>query len=366
MRICIITMHGVWNYGSVLQSLASQKFFSDLGLSVEFINYKRDDYKSIPGFLKSLRKRNTLLSYIVKAIIIYPTLLRWRTVFGGFCRRYIKVSSRLYLCKDDFKDSPIEADIYCTGSDQVWNSKHNDGISPMFFLDFAPKGKKRISFSASFGKDELEEWEKSQTADFLRQYDFITVREKSGVDICHNLGLQNVRQILDPTLLQPKEFWKGLMGRRKIEGKYLLVYQLHKETGMDEYLKEVARRLRLTVVRVCYRYDEITKYGKSLLIPSVEDLLSAIYYSSLVVTDSFHITAFSTNFNKDFISIIPEQQFGGRISSLLELTGLKARAIHRFDDFSPLENRIEWDSVNKIYCSRREDTIKLFKEILSN
>jgi hypothetical protein len=32
-----------------------------------------------------------------------------------------------------------EADIYCTGSDQTWNSKWNRGVDESFFLSFAPE-----------------------------------------------------------------------------------------------------------------------------------------------------------------------------------------------------------------------------------
>lgn len=87
MKIAIITMHGVWNYGSVLQSLATNKFFSDLGCEVEFINYKRDDYKSIAGFMKDLRKRNSLIVFAIKAIIILPTLIRWKKYLEGSVKK---------------------------------------------------------------------------------------------------------------------------------------------------------------------------------------------------------------------------------------------------------------------------------------
>ena len=117
---------------------------------------------------------------------------------------------------------------------------------------------------------------------------------------------------------------------------------------------------------MCYRYDEIRKQGYSLLIPTIDKLLSAIYYASLVVTDSFHVTAFSTNFQKDFISVIPTQQFGGRIYDLLTLTGLKARAIWQFDDFPPLDNIIDWQYVERVYDMERKTTTRFFEKMLKD
>ena len=237
---------------------------------------------------------------------------------------------------------------------------------PHFFLDFVPEGKKRISFSSSFGKELLEDWEIDEVRQLLNRYDYITCRESSGVNICHSLGLKQVHRILDPTLLLSSKYWKKFVRNRPVKQKYLLVYQLHKEEGMDDYLKEIAHRCQLKIVRVCYRYDEIRKQGYSLLIPTIDKLLSAIYYASLVVTDSFHVTAFSTNFQKDFISVIPTQQFGGRIYDLLTLTGLKARAICQFDDFSPLDNIIDWQYVERVYDMERKTTTRFFEKMLKD
>ncbi len=331
---------------------------------MEFVNYRRDDYKSIWGFLKDLRKRNSLPLFLVKAFVIIPSLIRWKKVFGGFIRDNVHVSVNSYGNLNDFKKHPVLSDIYCTGSDQVWNSTLNQGILPEFFLEYAPTDKPRIAFSASFGKESLEEWEREKTKELLSKYKYITVRESSGVEICKRLGVENVRHILDPTLLQTKDFWLKFVGKKPFKEDYLLVYQLHKEPGMDTYLRELAERLNLKIVRVCYRYDEIRKLGESLLIPTVEGLLTAIYHSSWVVTDSFHVTAFSTNMNKKFISIVPNHQFGGRISSLLQLTGLNSLALHDFNDFSQLDYEVNWDNVNKVYEEERRKTSDFFYELL--
>ena len=41
MKIDLITLHAVKNYGSVLQTLATQKIFESYGYEVEVINYIR-------------------------------------------------------------------------------------------------------------------------------------------------------------------------------------------------------------------------------------------------------------------------------------------------------------------------------------
>lgn len=40
-KVTVITLQNVRNYGSVLQAVATQKVFEDLGCQVDFINYVR-------------------------------------------------------------------------------------------------------------------------------------------------------------------------------------------------------------------------------------------------------------------------------------------------------------------------------------
>ena len=42
MKVAIITLHAINNYGSVLQALATERIFIDLGLDVETIDYVRE------------------------------------------------------------------------------------------------------------------------------------------------------------------------------------------------------------------------------------------------------------------------------------------------------------------------------------
>lgn len=364
-RICVITLWGVKNYGSVLQSLATQHFFEQMGCDVEFLNYQRDDYRTIWGTLHHVCKKDGWLKKIPKGLIYLPTILRWFQMFGSFRKRNLNISTLPLVTDNDFKDCVPFYDIYCTGSDQVWNSKLNGGLLPHFFLDFAPDYKTLIAFSASFGKEKLDDWEKDETRRLLERYDYITCREESGAQICRGLGLENVCSVLDPTLLVDRSFWDGYIGKRACKEPYLLVYQLHKEPDMAEYVAEAARRRHLRVVRVCYRYDEMVKSGYPLLIPSVENLLGAIRHADMVITDSFHVTAFSTNFHRSLISMIPAHQFGGRLKGLLDLVGLSKMAISDFSDFSPLDFRPDWDAVDAIYAKEREKARQLFAGIVN-
>lgn len=353
-HISVITLIDVRNYGSVLQALATQEVFKRLGCKVDFINFVREDHVSFKRVIDRWCKRFNPLKKMAYAIALAPSLLRQGQVFKKFLRSRIHLQKRPYTTPEDFKHFPIDADIYCTGSDQTWNSGWNKGIIGALFLDFVPDSVKKISYSASFGKEKLDDWEKEETMRLLGRYAAISVREASGVHICNDLGIHGAIQVLDPTLQVDRDFWLRHMGKRIIKEPYVLIYQLNSNPDFDRYAKEFARQKGLKLVRFCWRYDQIAKAGIPIVIPPVEDFVSAIYYADYVITDSFHATAFSINMNTDFISIYPHE-YGGRIDSILRLTHLERRHLKSYDDFSLVnEKPIDFCEARKILEKERE------------
>lgn len=353
-HISIITLHNVRNYGSALQTLATQEVFERLGCRVDFINFIRDEQVSIIKRIKRWCENYSLLKKLICGPLLIPSFIKQDQIFKDFLKRRIHLQEKIYTTPEDFKDFPINADIYCTGSDQTWNSGWNNGIIGAMFLDFVPDSVKKIAYAASFGKPKLEEWEKDKTRQLLKRYDAISVRESNGVDICNGLGINGVVHLLDPTLQVEQGFWLKYAGERRIKEPYLLVYQLDATSDFDKFAKEYAKRKGLKLVRFCYRYFQMTRPGKPLVFPKIEDFASAIYYADTVVTDSFHATAFSINMNTDFISIYP-QEYSTRIDSLLRLTHLEQRHLRSYDDFSLVDApKIDFTEVNHILEKERE------------
>ena len=332
-KITVITLQNIRNYGSALQALATQKIFEQLGLEVDFINYLRENACSNKNKIITWCQGMSPLKKIFYACALYPSFLLMDKRFKKFLRTYLNIQKQSYSTENDFKKFPITSDIYCTGSDQTWNSGWNGGVLPPLFLSFVPNNIPKIAYSACFGKSKLDEWEKEETKQLLKRYQAISVRENSGVDIINDLGISGAVHVLDPTLQLNRDFWKQYAGKRKIKVPYLLIYQLNTNPQFDKYAKEFAKRKGLKLVRFCTRIDQCIKCGKSLIVPEVLDFVSLIYYADLVITDSFHATAFSINVNTQFISIYPAN-FGSRLESILKLTKLEDRHLSSYTDFS--------------------------------
>ena len=126
---------------------------------------------------------------------------------------------------------------------------------------------------------------------------------------------------------------------------------------MDKYVKKLAKSEKMKVVRTSNMIYQIVKYGKFINCPTVEEFLSLFLYADYIVADSFHATAFSINFNKKFLSVLPKK-FSTRIQSILELTNLQDRVLTDYDDLTSIERDINWRDVNKIISRNREESIK--------
>ena len=363
-KVTVITLQNVRNYGSALQALATQEIFRSLGCQVDFINYVRKDIVSPVTRIKKWCKGMNLAKKLIYGCILYPSFVRQNKVFTKFLNQYLNIVPTQYTSDEDFKNFPITSDIYCTGSDQTWNSAWNDGILPPLFLNFVPDNVRKIAYAASFGKSKLDTWEINETRKLLSRYHAISVRESSGMDIIKGLGLPDVTHVLDPTLQVNRSFWRQYVGKRKIRHPYVLVYQLNTNKEFDKYAKEFAHRKGLRLVRFCTRIDQAVKCGKAWVIPHALDFVSAIYYADYVITDSFHATAFSINLNVTPICIYPNE-FGGRIASILKLTGLESRHLTSYFDFSYVDApKIDFTSVNAILDKEREKGWEFLKQAI--
>lgn len=372
--ICIITLHTVPNYGSCLQSYATQQVFESLGWNARLVNYCRKVnqplYRLNAAFEKGRAQRLGLVWHLLPGTMKRCAskgyeLLRKRNEapFLRFRNDYLNETA-LYLDEKQITACPPIADAYCTGSDQVWNSIWNEGFEAPLYLTWAPAGKPRIAFAASIGREELDEWEKPLMVDALKKYKAISMREISGVKLLKGLGLENVELVLDPTLMLLKRDWEKIATYPSVpKDGYILSYQLNQSDDFINYTQWLGQRYGLPVVKVCYRQEHCQAGAINLVAPEVTDFLGVFLKASYVVTDSFHATAFSLNLKKPFVSIAPNR-FSTRIKSILELTGTEERLLSEFSDLELMNRSIDFDLVANRLDEAREGTIGFLRQAL--
>ena len=356
-KIDVITLHRIVNYGSVLQAYATQAILTQKGYEVEFIDYY-PERMHILGMLKRIRNKSDLLRKNILArtaarIIMLPSYIQRFGVFKKFLKKYLKMTPKTYQTEEELEEYVPKADIYCTGSDQVWNTGWNEKIDYPFFLKFAPKNKKCIAIAASFGKSELEDWEKEETKELLSKYSALSMRELSGVKIAKDLGFEDAINILDPTLLLNREEWSQLASDKYSNHDYVFVYNLNRNKKIDAYVQKLAKEKKLKIYYVSYCLHEFYKKGKMKCNVKVEDFLALIKNAKYVVTDSFHATAFSINFNTQFMIVFPDK-YSTRVKSILEITKLESRIVKDPNDISLSDEIIDFNEANAILREQRK------------
>lgn len=366
-KVGIITLHRVVNYGSVLQAFALQEKIKNLGYDVEMIDYYPERLTMI-GMLKRIKNKNakfehSLLLRTIARIIIFPSyVLRFHTFFS-FLKKHIILTPKVYKTKEELEKYDFDYDIYCTGSDQVWNCGWNEKFDYPYYLSFAPDDKKKIAYAASFGKSKLDTDEIAETKKYLSRYDSISLRETSGVDIVSKLGIKESVNVVDPTLLLNGEEWRKISSNKYSNDDYILVYNLNRNKKIDMYAKNLSKKSGLKVRFLSYQLHEFYKKGKIMCNPKVEDFLALIDNAKYVITDSFHATAFSINFNTPFVIVYPGK-YSTRLQSILKITGLENRVAQDENDMSAINNEIDFSKINSIIDEERKKSIKWLKDSL--
>ena len=355
MKVAIITFHRAYNYGSPLQAYASQKVFEKRGHVVKIIDYITPRGTKLKVYwAKGSNYRAGIISRIIYRLAKIGSIILREQTLGRFVRSRLNLTKK-YITPGDLEKDPPKADIYVTGSDQVWNSYYNQGIDRSYYLDFLPENARRISFVSSFGKTELDPDETGKVRQLLSRYEKLSVREDSAVKIITDLGLEAPVHLIDPTLMLRKEEWLEMASPRLVREPYLiLMFYDHESDYAIKYARKIADEKGLKLVKLSGEMTKPPMVDQLFTHRTPSDFISLFYHADFIVTNSFHGLAFSLNLEKQFIAI-PRVQFNTRIESLLRLVGLSDRFVTNEEqalnesrktiDYGPVNERMERERI---------------------
>lgn len=362
MNIKVITRHAPSNYGSLLQSIATQTILERLGHNCDIIDYQPKIDRGIRKTISIANKQGynkNILKKIAYVGLRYPEDKIALLKFDRMRKMLLHLTQRCVTHQDLQK---IDADLFMTGSDQVWGLMLDGKYDSAYFLSFV-KDKPKVAYSASFGRTDFTRETLNEYKKLLSSYAMIAVREDTAIDTLKKIGIPCAGHVLDPTLLLDDQNWSRLI-KNKIKGEYVLIYQLHKNSKMDHYAKKFAENVGLQLVRISPTLHQISRGGKFVFLPDVNDFLSYIKNCTYFITDSFHGTAFALIFNKQFIEILPNNKTDSRNQSILRLTQLQDRILSDYQDFSFSEKKIDYTKVNIILNRERKKSIEILNDIL--
>lgn len=331
MKIYTITCHDVYNAGASLQAYALMTYLESLGHDVEIIDYK-PDYLSGHYKFFSVANPKYNKNFILKFAYLtlkFPSRLKnycgkRKRLFDSFKRDWLHCTPKRYISNDDLKQNLPVADIYIAGSDQIWNTVFPNGKDPAFYLDFAPAKSIKASYAASFATNRIEDNLSQMIRNWLSKLDYISVRESTGISILHELGIDICEQVLDPVFLIEKKYWSNLtksLSQGTKKKPYILVYDFDNSERIADFVKIIAEKNNYDVISVLpnsYFKNVFNKTGPI-------SFLSLIENANVVVSNSFHATAFSLIFEKEFWVFNRSEGINTRMKDLITLLNLEDR-----------------------------------------
>lgn len=341
-QIGIIThYYGSKNYGGVLQSYALCQFLKNQGFDAEQIQFDKDKGESIKRRLGKAYRYTLSIPRRIKYRRLYKEIRGREVKFAAFRDGAICHSKEVFT-QDSLNRLAKEYQLYITGSDQVW---HPNAVCDAYLLDFGIEGIKKMSYAASIAKDTLSAEESGRYKKAFKDYAAISVREKSAVELLRPITPVEIQWVVDPVFLLRREEWKSLVGSKCDSERYALCYFLGNDSTERKIAKEYAKCKNLKLKVMPFLNGEISEddldYGDERIInASPNEFVQLIQNAEIVFTDSFHATAFSLLFERQFY--VFERSFqssmGSRIESLTELFSVQ-------DHYCNIPNRTTFDYI---------------------
>lgn len=336
MNFNILTFHRAYNYGAVLQAFALQEFISNMGYSCGVYDYIAPSENRLVGIkgkiLQAVQQLNKKDCAIREA--------KYREF----------AETALHLNKEE------NSDIYVSGSDQVFNPC--GAFDSHYFLQFAPEEALRISYAASMGEGTIPENRVDTLGKYVSGFDMISVREAYDKERLSPLCNQEIHIHVDPSMLHDKTFWRQHM--EPVEGvpeKYILVYVLHRPKNINKLLKWLKKETGAKILVVDGQgvvqgvMTHLVKHDKALHRVGPREFLWLMDHAQCVVTSSFHGTAFSLLFEKEFYSLVNMVR-PSRIKNILAKVGLQP--VSEETETFRRQGAVNWAEVEHILQEERQ------------
>lgn len=298
-KIGIITIVKVNNYGAELQAFALQKKLELMGYHAEVIDYlyyknwRFKDTKESQPFIPMSRKEK--LTYWIKYRFINFLIDRILPILNSAVRNrnnrfesFHKINtkfSKTFFSYQELYHAKLDYDIFMVGSDQVWNPAASSTIEP-YFLTFAPKDAKKISYASSFGVSQIEDQLKEKYKTLLNNINTISVREDSGIKLVKQLTGKDATQVADPTLLLSKQEWTNYMKLYpNMPPRYILIYQLSDSDAIVNLACRISSERNIPIFRICKRAFNVRKDRgiNNILDAGPSEFLSLFYNAEYIM-----------------------------------------------------------------------------------
>lgn len=342
MKVGILTMHRVLNYGSFMQGYALKRTIESLGHEVEFRDFKPGVARHLgnkvvkPGAFNKVAKIPGKLANLGNTLKKRKFRQQMDECFRLNCWPSLGVTAQL--------NHSLQADAMIIGSDEVFNytQNHAFGYVPCLFghgID-API---IASYAASAGyanwQDVVADDMMEELASGLRKMQHTAVRDENTRLLVQQCTGRSPTLVVDPTLIY--DFSADIAKNAVLKPGYLLVYAYEGRMETEEEVEEIrafARRENLRIVSPGFYHD----WCDENIVVTPFELLRVFADASYVVTDTFHGSIFAMLMGRKLATLIRDKsQWGSnsnKVRYLLEQFGMASRILGDIRDMSRVFN----------------------------
>lgn len=375
-KIGILTFQKSLNYGSALQAFALVRKLRELGYDAEVIDYKQNNYDYQYKLLKAPFSVKDI-KYDLIHIAFLRTLVRRAKAFPDFCQKYLYLGREKLKYGDDLECLSEQYDTIICGSDQIWNPNAMD-FDINYFLP-GVRDISKVSYAVSINGGSLASTSMAeQLKKNLLAFHALSVREESGRKNLNDflMGEREVSVVLDPTLLHNKEVYDAVSAPRLVEEPYIFFYSINFKPDAILAAENLSKRTGLPVYTLFagrgnkYLLKTAKKFHVWKKSVGPESFISLLKYSDYVVTNSFHGTAFSLIYEKNFYSVgcadlNGQLKYDERICDGLAQFGLLDRVVTKEQMKSvSLDAQIDYQNVGKIREELIQESVNYLKDAL--
>lgn len=390
MNVGIINFHFSINFGAVLQCLALTEYIKKLGHSPLVIDYEpeyiRQQQSPFPSpfyygkwaFIeykdaKTWTKIKHIVIRFIHAIVDYRYFyikIKRRRIWRSYIKQNLPLTKRYNNYLELLENPPI-FDAYITGSDQVWNPKvTHANLDPAYFLDFTKGSVVKLAYAVSPCQIDIHKY-REEVTNYLRTFNGVSLREGQFSVFFQECYHNKVEICIDPTLLLKKDdYLKYEEKEDTLPSHYILIYGFidrSNPTLICNIAEDISKYTGYQIIDISLEKiitPKNTKWEKSI---SVGKFLYYLHNADYIVTNSFHGTAFSLIYQKNFWSI-EKALTASRVHELMLKLNLSERLVSKYDVNlvnDTIEKIIDYDHVDELLGEFRKKSENFILNSLS-
>ena len=262
-----------------------------------------------------------IFKLLVREILTMPVRIRRNRYFKLFVREHLN------LC--EYNSKLMEAfNVLVFGSDQIWNPIICRGFDSVYLGNVNKSDSCRlISYAASVGSVQYLDMVNNVTlCSSLSKFYKLSCREEELSDFLSKKLSLTISTVLDPVLLAGKDIILKLTNKLMCSKPFVLLFTITQFPLAKNIAYDIAKTHNLHIIEIVS--DQIALSSSRIKhAVSIPDFLGYIEGASIVITASFHGTALSLLYEKEFYYVADDLKLAKRVDNLLSPLALQKRIV---------------------------------------